>query len=102
VVGTPQAQLEAEGLTFHLGAVDRVIADGGPPGIVKIVTDTKGRVVGGHILAAHAGDMIGELTIALKHGLTVGQLVAVIHPYPTTAEAIKQASEGRLKAGFTG
>lgn len=85
-----------------IGAVDRVIADGGPPGIVKIVTDKKGRVVGGHILAAHAGDMIGELTIALKHGLTVGQLGAVIHPYPTTAEAIKQAAEGRLKAGFAG
>mgnify|MGYP000741728142 CR=1 FL=1 len=47
-------------------------------------------------------DIIGELTIALKHGLTVGQLGAVIHPYPTTAEAIKQASEARLKAGFAG
>lgn len=86
----------------EIGAVDRVIADGGPPGLVKIVTDRKGRVVGGHILAAHAGDMIGELTIALKHGLTVGQLGAVIHPYPTTAEAIKQASEARLMARFAG
>lgn len=86
----------------EIGAVDRVIADGGPPGLVKIVTDRKGRVVGGHILAANAGDMIGELTIAHKHGLTVGELGAVIHPYPTTAEAIKQASEGRLKASFGG
>jgi pyruvate/2-oxoglutarate dehydrogenase complex dihydrolipoamide dehydrogenase (E3) component len=82
--------------------VDRVIADGGPAGLVKIITDRKGRVIGGHILAAHAGDMIGELTIALKHGLTVGQLGAVIHPYPTTAEAIKQASEQRVKSTFTG
>jgi len=86
----------------EIGAVDRVIADGGPPGLVKIVTDRKGRVVGGHILGPHAGDMIGELTIALKHKLTVGQLGAVIHPYPTTAEAIKQASEQRVKATFTG
>jgi pyruvate/2-oxoglutarate dehydrogenase complex dihydrolipoamide dehydrogenase (E3) component len=86
----------------EIGAVDRVIADGGPAGLVKIITDRKGRVIGGHILAAHAGDMIGELTIALKHGLTVGQLGAVIHPYPTTAEAIKQASEQRVKTTFTG
>jgi len=86
----------------EIGAVDRVLADGGPPGLVKIITDRKGRVLGGHILGPHAGDMIGELTIALKHGLTVGQLGAVIHPYPTTAEAIKQASEQRVKATFTG
>jgi pyruvate/2-oxoglutarate dehydrogenase complex dihydrolipoamide dehydrogenase (E3) component len=86
----------------EIGAVDRVIADGGPSGLVKIVTDRKGRVVGGHILGPHAGDMIGELTIALKHKLTVGQLGAVIHPYPTTAEAIKHASEQRVKATFSG
>ena len=86
----------------EIGAVDRVIADGGPPGLVKIVTDRRGRVLGGHILGAHAGDMIGELTMAIKFGLTVGQLGAVIHPYPTTAEAIKQAAEQRIKATFTG
>lgn len=85
-----------------VGAVDRVMADGAPGGLVKIITDKKGRVVGGHILGPHAGDMIGELTIALKHRLTVGQLGAVIHPYPTTAEAIKQASEMRVKSTFSG
>ena len=86
----------------EIGEVDRVIADGGPPGLVKIVTDHRGRVIGGHILGPHAGDMIGELTMAVKLGLTVGQLGAVIHPYPTTAESIKQAAEQRVKATFTG
>lgn len=85
-----------------IGGVDRVIADGGPPGLVKIVTDRRGRILGAHVLAAHAGDMIGELSIAMRHGLTVGQLGAVIHPYPTTAEAIRHASEQRLKASFSG
>lgn len=85
-----------------VGAVDRVIADGAAGGTVKIITDAKGRVVGGHVLGPHAGDMIGELTIALKHKLSVGQLGAVIHPYPTTAEAIKQAAEMRVKSTFTG
>lgn len=88
--------------TRDIGAVDRVIAEAGLPGLVKIVTGRKGRVLGGHVLAPHAGDMIGELTLAIKYRLTVGQLAAVIHPYPTTAEAIRQASEQRRKAGFSG
>lgn len=85
-----------------LAGVDRVITDDAPPGLVKIITDPKGRVVGGHILGAHAGDMIGELTMAVTLKLTVGQIASVIHPYPTTAESIRQASEQRRKAGFTG
>ena len=86
----------------ELAGVDRVIAEAGPVGLVKIITDPKGRVVGGHILGAHAGDMIGELTMAVTLELTVGQIASVIHPYPTTAEAIRQASEQRRKASFTG
>ena len=86
----------------ELAGVDRVIADAGPAGLVKIITDPKGRVVGGHILGPHAGDMIGELTMAVTLKLSVGQIASVIHPYPTTAEAIRQASEQRRKAGFTG
>jgi pyruvate/2-oxoglutarate dehydrogenase complex dihydrolipoamide dehydrogenase (E3) component len=85
-----------------VGAVDRVIADAAPGGMVKIVTDAKGRVLGGHILGPHAGDMIGELTMALKYKMTVAQLGAVIHPYPTTAEAVKQAAEMRVKSTFSG
>ncbi len=86
----------------ELAGVDRVIADAGPAGLVKIITDPKGRVVGGHILGSHAGDMIGELTMAVTLKLSVGQIASVIHPYPTTAEAIRQAAEQRRKAGFTG
>jgi pyruvate/2-oxoglutarate dehydrogenase complex dihydrolipoamide dehydrogenase (E3) component len=85
-----------------MGEVDRAIADGAPAGMVKIVTDRKGRVLGGHMLGAHAGESIGELTLAVKLGLTVGQLGAVIHPYPTAAESIRHAAEQRVKAGFTG
>jgi pyruvate/2-oxoglutarate dehydrogenase complex dihydrolipoamide dehydrogenase (E3) component len=82
--------------------VDRAIADGDTHGLVKIITAANGRVIGGHIVGPHAGEMIGELTIAVKLKLTVGQLGGVIHPYPTTAEAIRQAAEQRVKAGFTG
>ena len=86
----------------ELAGVDRVVADAGPAGLVKIISDPKGSVVGGHILAAHAGDMIGELTMAVTLKLSVGQIASVIHPYPTTAEAIRHAAEQQRKAGFTG
>lgn len=86
----------------EVGAVDRAITDGAPDGLVKIVTDRNGKVVGGHILAPHAGDMIGVLTLAVKMGLTAAAIGSLIHPYPTIAESVKQAAEQRLKASFTG
>lgn len=82
--------------------VDRAIADDEPLGMVKVLTDPKGKIVGGHVLGHGAGTMIAELTLAMRHGLTAGQLAAAIHAYPTYPEAIKQAAELRLKSRFTG
>jgi len=82
--------------------VDRGITDGETAGMVKIVTDARGRILGGHILGARAGSMIGEITLAMKHGLPVRALANLVHPYPTHADAIRQASLGFDKARFTG
>src|SRR5215207_2197960 len=82
--------------------VDRAIADDEQLGMVKVLTDPKGKIVGGHVLGHGAGTMIAELTLAMRHGLTAGQLAAAIHAYPTYPEAIKQAAELRLKSRFTG
>ena len=82
--------------------VDRAIADDEPLGMVKVLTDPKGKIVGGHVLGHGAGSMIAELTLAMRHGLTAAQLAAAIHAYPTYPEAIKQAAELRLKSRFTG
>jgi pyruvate/2-oxoglutarate dehydrogenase complex dihydrolipoamide dehydrogenase (E3) component len=82
--------------------VDRAIADGRTQGLTKLVTDAKGRLLGGHILGSGAGNMIGEITLAMKHGIGVGKLGNTTHPYPTYPEAIKQAAEGYYKSRFTG
>jgi pyruvate/2-oxoglutarate dehydrogenase complex dihydrolipoamide dehydrogenase (E3) component len=82
--------------------VDRAIADGETAGLVKLITDRKGTLVGGHILGYGAGTMIAEISLAMRHRLSVGQVAAAMHPYPTYPEAIRQASELRLKARFTG
>ncbi len=82
--------------------VDRAIADGETEGLVKLVTRGNGTLLGGHILAAGAGDMIGEVALALKHGLGINALASLVHPYPTMSESIRQAAQGFDKARFTG
>ena len=82
--------------------VDRAIAEGETAGLVKLVTTSKGRVVGGHILGAGAGDMIGEVALAVKQKLSVTALGNLVHSYPSMPEAIRQAAEGYNKARFTG
>ena len=51
-------------------------------GFVKVLHDRRGRVLGGTIVAAHAGEMIGELTSAVQSGTSLGTMASVIHPYP--------------------
>ncbi|MEW4529754.1 mercuric reductase [Maioricimonas sp. JC845] len=74
--------------------VDRAILEGETNGLVKVhVKKGTDRIVGGTIVAAHAGDMIGELTMAMTHGLGLKQIGSTIHPYPTQAEAIRKTGD---------
>ena len=77
-----------------LSEVDRAILDNEEQGFVKIHvkagTDT---ILGATIVARHAGEMISEITAAMSGHLGLGGLAAVIHPYPTQAEAIRQAGD---------
>lgn len=87
--------------THPMSAVDRARLDGDTEGFVKLVLDPNGRILGATIVAAHAGEMIGEIVLAMQNGLRVGALSAVVHPYPTQAEAIKRAAAGFLKQKLT-
>ena len=82
--------------------VDRAITDGETQGLVKLVTTARGKIIGGHILGAGAGNMIGEITLAMKHGISATALGNTIHPYPTYPEAIRHAAESFTKSRFTG
>lgn len=82
--------------------VDRAITDGATAGMVKLVTDRKRRILAGHVLGHGAGNLIGEITLAMKHGITAGKLGNTIHAYPTYPEAVRHAAEGHTKARFTG
>ncbi len=74
--------------------LDRAIVDGREQGFVKIhVSRGKGNILGATIVGSGAGDMISEITLAMQSGTTLGSLAAVIHPYPTMAEAIRQCGD---------
>ncbi len=51
------------------------------------------KILGATLVAAHAGDMLGELCLAVTHGIGLGKIAATIHPYPTQAEVVKKAAD---------
>ena len=106
-VGLNEKQAEEQGLpidTFvqHFSDVDRAILDGETEGLVKIHckrgTD---RIVGATIVAAHAGDMISEITLAMANGLGLSKIGNTIHPYPTQAEAIRKLGDQYSRTRLT-
>jgi pyruvate/2-oxoglutarate dehydrogenase complex dihydrolipoamide dehydrogenase (E3) component len=87
-------------LTVPFPDVDRAILDGATEGFARVHADPKGRIVGATIVAPHAGEMIGEMSLAMTAGVSLGTLAGTIHPYPTQSEAWKklgdQWNRGRL------
>lgn len=74
--------------------VPRALAARDTRGFVKLVADAgTRRILGAHILAAEAGEMIMEPTLAIKFGLTIEDLTSTFHPYLTLSEAIKLAAQ---------
>lgn len=74
--------------------VDRAILDGEDEGFVKIhVRKGTDRIVGATIVARSAGDLIGEVVLAMRNGVGLGKIADTIHPYPTQAEAIRKLGD---------
>ena len=106
-VGMYERDARAKGISVRtivqeLKDVDRAILDGEDDGFVKIhVKDGSDRILGATIVAAHAGDMISELTLAMNAGAGLGAIASTIHPYPTQAEAIKKAGDALNRSRLT-
>ncbi|MGE0419834.1 MAG: NAD(P)/FAD-dependent oxidoreductase, partial [Acetobacteraceae bacterium] len=79
------AGLKVSVLRWPLADNDRATAERDPTGLVKLVV-AKNRVVGGGILAPHAGEMIGQWTLAIARRVPMSALAGLIAPYPTRAE----------------
>ncbi|MBT0963574.1 FAD-dependent oxidoreductase [Denitromonas iodatirespirans] len=78
---------------FGIDDLDRAIADSEAHGFVKVLTvPGKDRILGVTIVGEHAGDLIAEYVLAMKHGLGLNKILGTIHIYPTLAEANKYAA----------
>ena len=94
--------IEVDTFTFRLDEVDRAVLDGEEHGFARVhVKKGTDVIVGATIVAAHAGDMISEFTLAMKGGLGLGTITGTIHPYPTQAEVIKKVANAWRKTTLT-
>jgi len=91
---------DTESVTVPMADVDRAILDGETEGFLRVYHQ-KGRIVGATLVAARAGDMIGEMALAITHGIKLGQLSSAIHPYPTQGEIMRKAGDAYRRTGLT-
>ncbi|GAC1342875.1 MAG: mercuric reductase [Myxococcales bacterium] len=97
-VGLFEEEARARGLfvetfTVPLHEVDRALLDGEAEGFARVHAGRKGRILGATLVSRHAGESIGELSLAIAAGLSMADLARTIHPYPTQAEAWKRAAD---------
>lgn len=98
-VGVTEDEAKAKGIKVEKGlfpwmASGRAVANGRDEGFTKLLfdADTK-RIVGGGIVGTHAGDMIGEIALAIEMGADAVDIGKTIHPHPTLGESIGMAAE---------
>jgi pyruvate/2-oxoglutarate dehydrogenase complex dihydrolipoamide dehydrogenase (E3) component len=97
------AGIDVETFSYKLDEVDRAVLDGEDRGFARVhVRKGTDGILGATIVAAHAGEMIGEFTLAMKAGAGLGTITQTIHPYPTQAEVIKKTATVWRKTQLTG
>jgi dihydrolipoamide dehydrogenase len=103
-VGLTEDQAKAQGIPVKKGlfpwtASGRAIANGRDEGFTKLLFDDSpeahghGRILGGGIVGTHAGDMIGEIALAIEMGADAVDIGQTIHPHPTLGESLGMAAE---------
>ncbi|WP_397572661.1 FAD-dependent oxidoreductase [Silanimonas sp.] len=97
-VGLSEDEAKAQGIAidvtrYGIDDLDRAIADSNDEGFVKVLTPPgSDRILGACIVGAHAGELLPEFVLAMKHGLGLNKLLGTIHVYPTMNEANKYAA----------
>jgi len=97
-VGMTEEELKSQEIEYKIGKFPlsvngKAMIEGNTDGFVKVLSETKyGEVMGIHIVAAHATDMIAEAVMAMKLESTVEDMARVVHAHPTISEAVMEAS----------
>ncbi len=103
-VGLTEEEAKAQGYSvvvsrFPLSANGKALAEGESVGFIKIIADEKyGEILGTHIMAAHATDMISEAIISMQLEGTAHDVAKAIHPHPTLSEIVMEAAHGLVGA----
>lgn len=98
-VGLTERQIREQGIAprigqYRYGGLGKAHAVGDTVGLVKILADPKtDRVLGAHLVGAHAADLVHEAALAMQLRATVSQMATMIHAHPTHAEALMEAAE---------
>ena len=98
-VGLTEAEATSKGMdviatTLSMTHVPRAITARDTRGHIKLVADRKTRkLLGAHMLAPEAGDIIEQAVMAMRFGIDIDQLASLMHPYLTNSEAIKLACQ---------
>lgn len=98
MVGQTEEQLEEAGIEYQTHksmyrANGKALAMEAEDGLVKILTDNEGKILGCHILGAHASDLIHEVTLAMRFGATIHDIADTVHAHPSLSEILLAAAE---------
>ncbi|AEP28248.1 FAD-dependent oxidoreductase [Brumicola nitratireducens] len=88
-----EQQIEYEVTRYDFEELDRAITESANKGYIKVITSKgKDKILGVTVVSEHAGDLIAEFVLAMKHGLGLEKILGTIHSYPTWAEGNKYAA----------
>jgi pyruvate/2-oxoglutarate dehydrogenase complex dihydrolipoamide dehydrogenase (E3) component len=105
-VGANEAELQRSGTAysvyrFPFSQLDRAITDSETTGLIKVLANRWGRILGVSILGSHAGEMIGEYALAMRNGVSLSKISRTIHPYPTYVLGNRRAADQSMMAKLT-
>jgi pyruvate/2-oxoglutarate dehydrogenase complex dihydrolipoamide dehydrogenase (E3) component len=97
-VGATEAELVAKRVAFETfrfpyDRLDRAITEGETTGMLKVHATRWGKILGASVLGAGAGDLIGELAVAMRNGVSLRQIADTIHPYPTLGLGVRRVAD---------
>lgn len=98
-VGWTEEELKEKGIEyvsskFQFAANGKALSLGEGEGLLKVLAEPTGKILGVHILGPHANDLIMEATLAMANGMSVQDIAKAIHPHPTLSEVMAEASAG--------
>jgi pyruvate/2-oxoglutarate dehydrogenase complex dihydrolipoamide dehydrogenase (E3) component len=86
-----EANKHGEVHRFEVAELDRAVTDNAGSGVAKILT-VKGKVVGAHIIAPHAGELIHELALAVQQKMHISKITSLVHAYPSYSQLNKRVA----------